>query len=192
MVNKVVYVLTSNKHKVIEIREILKEYNLTVEQARAPKIEIQAEDTEEVVRFSALRAREYVFVRPLLVEDSGLFIDALKGFPGTFSQQVYNNIGLEGVLKLTEGIENRRAYFKCSVACVCPDERIVVRSGIVRGRIAHEIRGTGGFGFDPIFIPEGYDSTFAELPSKVKNQRSHRALAFKRIVQDVMVFGDTE
>ncbi len=176
-----VYFLTSNLHKVLEAKKILRKYNIEVEMVKGPKVEIQSPSLERIVKFAAEYVKDKVHHRPLLIEDSGLFIESLSGFPGPYSHYVYDTIGIKGVLKLMEGVENRRAYFEAAVACLCSDDVIDVVTGRVYGTIANEPRGSKGFGFDPIFIPEGYDKTFAELGEDVKSEISHRAKALKAI-----------
>ena len=176
-----VYFLTSNYHKLMEARKILGGYGIEVEPIKGEKVEIQSPSLIEVVKFAAEYIKDKILQRPLLIEDSGLFIEALRGFPGPFSHYVYDTIGLEGVLKLLKDVENRKAHFEAAVACLCTDDRAEVSTGRVYGKIAHMPKGTKGFGFDPIFVPEGYDRTFAELGDEVKNKISHRAKALRAI-----------
>ena len=107
----------------------------------------------------------------------------MNGFPGPYSSYVYKTLGLNGILKLLDGIENRRAYFRAVAVLEHPVLGEQVFEGIVYGRIAHYPRGTGGFGFDPIFVPEGEEKTFAELPVSDKNKYSHRARAFRKLFE---------
>ncbi len=173
------YFVTGNRHKLEEAREALKDCGVELVQARAPKIEVQSMDVREVARTAALTA--YLYLRkPLVVEDTGLYIDALRGFPGAFAAHVYETIGLEGVLKLLEGVGDRGARFVTAVAAVIPPNVYVVE-GVVEGRIAEEPRGVRGFGYDPIFIPKGSGKTFAEMSLEEKNRFSHRAKAFRRL-----------
>lgn len=114
--------------------------------------------------------------KPLIVEDSGLFIQSLNGFPGAYSAWVQKKIGNSGILKLLAGSPDRSAYFK---SCVAYADRRGVRKfcGEVRGSICGMERGKGGFGYDPIFVPEGWTKTFAESET-LKNRLSHRTNAF--------------
>lgn len=168
---------TGNPKKAEEVRRILKPYGIEVDVAKVHKIEIQDENIERVAAFSA-RILSRRIGKPLIVEDTGLFIDALKGFPGSYSAYVYRTIGLIGVLKLMEGIDDRGAVFRCVVAYCEPGGKPIVFKGEVRGRIAYEIRGDAGWGYDPIFEPEGYGKTYAEL-GVYKDEVSHRAKAFR-------------
>jgi len=117
-----------------------------------------------------------------LADDSGMEVDALGGAPGVRSARyagepcnpAANN---EKLLTALTGVANRRARFRCVLALVGPGFPPETVEGVCEGVIAHEPRGTGGFGYDPLFIPDGYSQTFAELPPEVKNQISHRARA---------------
>ena len=169
---------TGNVNKVREASLILSRFNIGIRPVDVRKVEIQSDSIEEIVEY-ALRASCMDW---LVVEDDGLFIEALRGFPGPYSSYVYRTIGLEGVLKLMEGASNRSAYFK-SVVGLCMGGRIYLFTGVVKGMIAGEIRGSLGFGYDPIFIPEGYDKTFAEMGPVEKSRISHRARAFTSLAE---------
>jgi len=170
------YFATKNVHKYLEAREILSEYGLEVERLAVSKVEIQSESLEEIARFAveSIEASGAVFV-----EDAGLFVEALKGFPGPYSSYVYSTIGCRGLLKLMEGVRNRKAYFESAVALKLPDGRILSFEGFVEGVIAEEERGKEGFGFDPVFVPEGQDRTFAEMDRAEKCRISHRGRALR-------------
>src|SRR5271170_5624368 len=111
---KSVMLVTHNKRKFDEIGEIASKFNIRIEMpsAKTEKVEIQADSVVEVSKFSALEAYK-TLRRPLVVDDSGLFINALKGFPGVYSAYVLETLGNPGILKLMEGISNRKAYFEC-------------------------------------------------------------------------------
>ena len=140
----------------------------------------------------------------VFADDTGLEIDALDGRPGVYTARWYKRS--EGVKELTnereifaanrakalrelKGQANRGAQFKTVVTLIMKQSAVsnqpsdIQVNGIVRGRIGTEERGEGGFGYDPLFIPEGYDRTFAELPAEVKNSISHRARAMEALVQ---------
>ena len=174
------YIVTSNRHKLEEASRIAKRYQVALEQAPiTEKLEIQSNSLEEIALHAARHA--YKLTRlPLVVDDSGLFIDALEGFPGPYSSYVYKKIGYEGILKLLEGDKNRRACFKTVVALIWPPiEKIFL--GETCGRISNEPRGEGGFGFDPIFVPDGHTKTYAEMSLEEKNRVSHRFKAFAKL-----------
>ncbi|ASJ15994.1 non-canonical purine NTP pyrophosphatase [Thermococcus chitonophagus] len=171
-----IFFITSNPGKVKEASSLLKPLGIEVEQLKFPYPEIQADSLEEVVEFGIRWLKDKVS-KPFFIEDSGLFIEALEGFPGVYSAYVYRTIGLDGILKLMEGIENRRAYFKSVIGYY--DGKVHIFVGKVYGKISHEKKGTQGFGYDPIFVPDGYDKTFAEMTTEEKNAISHRGKALK-------------
>lgn len=134
-----------------------------------------------------LKARAWVAESGLacLADDSGLEVEALDGAPGIFSARVAKGHEVEWILNALKGIENRRARFVASLALCLPDsdsEKIFVAEGICSGKIINEPRGNNGFGYDPVFIPDGFNETFAELDSRVKNAISHRAIAFQNLL----------
>ena len=176
---KVVYLASTNVHKYLEAREVLASHGLSLAFLREDVPELQSDDLTEIAAWGARWAAEK-WDLPILVEDTGLFIEALNGFPGPYASYVLRTIGLKGILKLLEGVKDRRAYFKTALAfCDGRGAEPVVFTGEVRGIISHEPRGSGGFGYDPIFVPEGGDGrTFAEMTRAEKNALSHRARAF--------------
>lgn len=177
-------VVTENRNKFEEILEVAKEYGIKLEMCDGAKLEFQADSIEEVVLKSALLAYLYLR-RPVLVEDAGLFVESLNGFPGPYTNYVYKTIGIDGVLKLLNGIENRRACFKSAIALVY-NNRIYTSTGEVCGTISHIPRGSRGFGYDPIFIPSGESRTFAEMTIYEKNLYSHRAKATREVFKALL------
>jgi XTP/dITP diphosphohydrolase len=175
--------VTGNEAKFREAHSVAIRFGVRLVMVDVEKLEIQSDRLEEI-SLRAAREAYGVLRRPLVVEDSGLFIEALNGFPGPYSSYTYKTIGLGGVLRLLEGESNRRACFRSAVALVtgCHEE---VFTGEVCGYIAVEARGTRGFGFDPIFVPEGSEKTFAEMAAEEKNMYSHRARAFSLMAKRV-------
>ena len=175
------YLASRNAGKISELRKLGSCFGIEVVPVDLPKIEVQSESLEEISLYSAVNAF-LTFRKPLIVEDSGLYIEALNLFPGAYSSFVYKTIGIRGVLKLLEGVENRRAYFKSVIALAAPNlPEVKLFTGVVRGVIATEPRGSRGFGFDPVFIPEGSSKTFAEMGEDEKNEVSHRGRAFRAL-----------
>lgn len=118
--------------------------------------------------------------RKVIVEDDGLFVDSLSGFPGQYSSFVFKTIGNDGILKLLARSAKRSAYFLSMIAFY--DGRILsISEGRVNGKITDRIT-EGGWGYDPIFVPDGTDLTFAEL-EKNKNEYSHRKRALEKFAQ---------
>ncbi|VVB57310.1 Non-canonical purine NTP pyrophosphatase [uncultured archaeon] len=171
-----IFLLTSNRHKLEEANAILKPYNLKLIQKPAKGIEIQSDSVEEVARVCAQNAYRVLRV-PLIVEDSGLFVQALRGFPGVYSAAIYTQVGCEGILRLLAQERQRSARFVCALAYADRNGVRVFR-GVVHGRISPRVYRGAGFGYDPIFIPMGYSKPFSALPD-VKAKLSHRARAFE-------------
>ena len=172
--------VTSNSGKAREFQLLFEEAGLEIEIEPMKTVEIQADSLEEIAVFSSLQAYN-LLKRPVIVEDAGLFVESLNGFPGPYSSYVYKTLGAEGLLKLVG--EDRRAHFESVIAFYSREHGVKVFRGICRGRIAYEVRGTSGFGFDPIFIPENMNKTFAELGEVEKNKISHRGRAARKLVE---------
>lgn len=121
-----------------------------------------------------------------LADDSGLCIDALGGKPGIYSARYAETAPkrIERVLKELDGVNNRKAHFICSMTLIDPDGEVAFScEGVCEGQIIKEAKGTNGFGYDPIFMPDGYDKTIAELPEDEKNRISHRSKALGQILE---------
>jgi len=175
--SKPVWFITENQDKFREARSILDSQGIQIRQLKRAKVEIQDSSLEKIARH-AIKTASVDRRGLLLVEDSGLFIDALRGFPGPFSSYVYKTIGLKGILSLMHDQRKRNAYFQTSIAVASANVSPMVFTGTVRGSVSREIRGNSGFGYDPIFIPEGFKATFGQTKADFKNKTSHRARAF--------------
>ena len=176
-----IHLITSNKGKVEELSAILKPLGHEIEQTDLQCPELQANSLEEVILHGLDWLKEAVAGENVLIDDAGMFIEALKGFPGVYSRYAYDTIGLEGILKLMEGVENRRATFKCVLGFLRDNGKQYLLAGEVCGTLTTVKRGEGGFGYDPIFIVEGEEKTFAELDINRKNQISHRGKALEKL-----------
>jgi XTP/dITP diphosphohydrolase len=182
--------ITTNKHKVKEIREIAnsESKDITIAHLDYDYPEFQLDEIEAVAEESANYIRRYKPIKvekPFFIEDSGLTIHALNGFPGPFSAFVFNKIGNAGILKLMvdKKGEERRATFKTVVAiCESKEKAPMLFVGSAEGTIAEAARGEGGFGYDPIFELEGANKTFAEMSTEEKNVVSHRGQAFRKLL----------
>ena len=144
--------------------------------------EIQASSLEEVVDFG-LSSLQGKLKPPFVIDDAGVFIDNLQGFPGVYTRYVYDTIGLEGVLKQMENVDERECSFKCVLGLMTKFGEKHKFVGECRGILIDEQRGKGGFGYDPVFIPNGFDKTFAELTSEEKNSISHRGIAMRKLIE---------
>lgn len=173
---------THNQNKVEEVKAIFKEYNIKSLSDVGYHTEI-AETAKTFEGNALIKAKHIfkVFKTPVFADDSGLEVDALDGAPGVYSARYAgaeknhqkNNAKLLNALLDNN---NRKAQFKTVISYVDGDTEICFE-GIVRGKIASKIIGTGGFGYDPLFIPEGYSETFGTLPQEIKLKLSHRTRA---------------
>ncbi|HDS44874.1 MAG TPA: RdgB/HAM1 family non-canonical purine NTP pyrophosphatase [Methanomicrobia archaeon] len=181
--------ITANAHKVQEIQELAAAESraITIEHLDYDYPELQLDTLEEVARESATYIQNRITIkRPFFLEDSGLHIPVLNGFPGPFSAFVFRTIGNEGIVRLMAGQtgEARTATFKTVVAyCASRTATPLLFVGAVNGRIAETARGTNGFGYDPLFEISG--KTFAEMSRAEKNERSHRSRAFMKFLAHI-------
>jgi len=176
---KTIYFVTSNKGKVLEAKKKLSELDIKVIQKDIGYPEIQTDDLKKVVDSGIEHVKEKLDY-PFILEDAGLFIDSLEGFPGVFSAYIYHTIGCNGILKLMENVENRKAVFK-SVYGYYNNKKKKVFIGECKGFISKETTGNKGFGYDPIFLPVGKNKTFAQMTATEKNKISHRGKALDKL-----------
>jgi XTP/dITP diphosphohydrolase len=176
---RLVFFATGNLHKFDEAKRVLAKFDIATAMIKTKMSEIQDDDVENIAKISALEAAQRSHL-PVIVEDTGLFIEALNGFPGPYSKYVYHTIGMEGILTLLKNRQNRKAYFKSVVAFNDTKGAAKCFIGVAKGKITKEIRGICGFGFDPIFKPnEKQGKTFGELAVEEKNVISHRSRALR-------------
>lgn len=175
--------VTGNEGKAREVRDALQRTDVTVQREDIDLIEIDAPDVGDVAEQKARDAsRAMDGAGPVMVDDTGLYIPALNGFPGSHAGYVYKRLGCAGILRLMEREEDRSATFRTVIAVHLPDQDRVVRlEGSCTGTITDEERGTAGFGYDPVFVPDGHDRTFAE-DMKHKEAVSHRSEAIEKLV----------
>ena len=185
-------VATRNRHKTHEIQHILgPEFRVRDLGAHPEVSEIHETGTsfEENAKLKALAASRQL-AAVVIADDSGLEVDALGGAPGIYSARYAggNKTERTKIEKLLSELtrvratdDQRRARFRCVVALARNGSFLGTFEGVVEGRIANEMRGGSGFGYDPIFIPEGLEQTFGELPAEVKNNISHRAKAIRAL-----------
>ena len=186
MKQKIVFA-TNNAHKLEEVAAILGE-SYEVLSLRDIGCEADIPETADTFAGNALQKAQYVkehYGYDCFADDSGLEVDVLDGAPGVYSAR-YSGGGSEAnmdkLLHNLTGKNQRSAQFRTVIALLLGEETQLFE-GIVRGSIIEERRGEGGFGYDPIFVPEGYEHTFAELGSEVKNRISHRAKAVELLAQ---------
>ena len=167
---------TSNKEKLREFIEILK---TEVVQVDLELQEPQAIEVDDVVREKAMQAYR-ILKKPVLVEDTGLFVHSWGGFPGALVKLLIKSAGLGGFLDMMRSAVDRGATAKTAIAFY-DGHTVHIFSGSVDGTIAKEIKGRSGFGWDPIFIPAGYEKSFAELAGSIKNEISMRSIALNKL-----------
>lgn len=170
--------ITGNQHKVKEAQGILNTFGITLEHADLGYVEIQG-NLEDVARYGAQHVARRLG-KPVIVEDAGLFIKSLKWFPGTYSSYVQETLSNKGILKLMSDAEDRYAEFRSVVGYCTPKTEPEVFLGTVKGQIGRQEKGDYGFAYDPLFIPEGYDKSFGELETDVKNRFSHRRRSLEK------------
>ena len=168
-------VVTTSKNKLVEINQILgTDHN--VSNLDVP--EIQSLNLDEVIAAKARTAYRKI-KKPVLVEDISLEIKALKGLPGTFIKYFLKTLGTEGTVALVKG---KKTDTKVTAAVAIYDgKNLKIFKGKLVGTLSRKDRGVYGFGFDKVFIPKGYKKTFAQMPPKLKNKISHRAIALNKV-----------
>ncbi|TYK41739.1 non-canonical purine NTP diphosphatase [Bacteroides pyogenes] len=181
---------TNNAHKLEEISSILGD---KIELLSLKDIGCHADipETADTLEGNALLKSSFIYRNYGLNsfgDDTGLEVEALGGAPGVYSARYAGGEGhdsqanMRKLLCELEGVENRKARFRTAISLIL-DGKEYLFEGIIDGEIIKEKRGDSGFGYDPIFKPEGYEQTFAELGAGVKNEISHRALAVKKLAQ---------
>ena len=173
--------ITGNEHKVKEAENIFKDYDIELEHIDLGYDELQG--TLEEVALSGAKYASRKLDKPVIVEDAGLFIRALNGFPGTYSHYVQDTLGNQGILKLMEDVSDRYAEFRSVIGYCAPNSEPKTFLGKVKGEIAVEERGDLGFAFDPLFYVPSEDKTFGELTTEEKNQFSHRKNSLMKFIE---------
>ena len=181
-------IASNNTHKINEIKTLFQDLNLTVfPYSQVFDNHIEALEDGQTFEENALKKVKAFAPHPdhiYLSDDSGLVVDALDGRPGIHSAR-YGGPGATSTQQCEKILEEmalknkRAARFVCVIALLFPTGDAFTVSGIVEGTIANTIKGQHGFGYDPIFIPEGFDKTFSELGQAIKNSLSHRSRALK-------------
>jgi XTP/dITP diphosphohydrolase len=180
---------TNNKHKLDEIRKIT-DGSLQILSLADIHCNDEIEETGTTLEENALLKARYIkekYGYDCFADDTGLEVEVLGGAPGVYSSRYAGEAcnpedNMAKLLHALEGVKNRNARFRTVIALLIGNEKQFFE-GEVNGKIIEERRGEAGFGYDPIFIPDGYERTFAELGNDVKNQISHRALATRQLAQ---------
>lgn len=180
-----------NAGKIKEIKQMLKPLKIEVksfEDIDFPDVEETGTTFTENSLLKSTQIAKFAGM-PCIADDSGLCVDALNGAPGVYSARYAPNrdfgAGMDKLLAemSAAGNDDRSAHFSCVISLAYPDGKYEVFEGRVNGKIAKQKHGNGGFGYDPIFIPEGYDKSFAELGADVKNKISHRGRAMQKLLE---------
>jgi XTP/dITP diphosphohydrolase len=181
-----IYFVTGNTNKFNEVSRLFSKENIkySLKQKDSATLEIQARSIKDVASFKLNSVKGKV-AGSFFIEDAGFFVDnPLNGFPGVYSSYVMKTIGNKGILRLIEDFDASKAHFTTIIAFYFePLDKDFFFEGEVHGKVSNTIRGSGGFGFDPIFLPNDIpDKTFAELSTEEKNKISHRGKAWRKFV----------
>ena len=179
---------TSNRNKLEEIKKLIPD---SIQLLSMAELGIHGElpETKQTIKENAIQKAEALYDKIKVnsfAEDTGLEVDALNGAPGVYTARYAGNrkdssANMKLLLENLKNKSDKGAQFRTNIALIWNKETHIFE-GIVRGKIANQERGKGGFGYDPIFIPDGHERTFAELPSEIKQNISHRARAFRRMM----------
>ncbi len=159
------------------------EDGFSIEWVKLSYEEIQADETSEISLDSAKKL-SHTISDTFFLEDTGLYIESLRGFPGPYSSFVAKKLGNNGILKLLEG-KDRKARF-VTVITLVENMKFHQFEGVLEGTISIDQKGTGGFGFDPIFVPNGEYRTLAEMSTEEKNRISHRSRALELLISHLI------
>lgn len=179
---------THNQNKVHEVNAILSDMGIHISSLSEIEMHEEIVENGKDLKENAWIKSDYIYQKlggNVIADDTGLEVDALAGAPGVYSAryagpQRSSQDNMDLLLRNLNNSADRSAQFRTVLAAWIDDKRYTFE-GIVRGRIDHQQKGNGGFGYDPIFIPEGYDLSFGELPLSTKNKISHRGRAFQAL-----------
>ena len=192
------FVLASNnKKKLAELKTILADLNAEVLSQSEAGLNFEAEETGVTFEENALikaKAAADALNETAIADDSGLVVEALGGEPGVYSAR-YGGDSCHSdeertalLLKNMEGVTDRSAMFVSCIACVFPNGELITARGECKGTIIHSARGDGGFGYDPVFVPDGMQKTMAELSPEEKNAVSHRGAALRNFETKLRIY----
>lgn len=183
-------IASNNEGKIKEYKEILEPFGYDVISQKEAGIDIEIPETGTSYRENALLKAEGIYKltkTAVLSDDSGLSIDFLNGGPGLYSARFKSNLSQKEknqyIIDEMKDTDNRKAKFVCSICFIFENGEKIEVQGICNGKISRKIEGERGFGYDPIFIPDGYDKTFSDIGQEEKNKISHRAIAIKELIE---------
>ncbi|MFQ6124934.1 MAG: XTP/dITP diphosphatase [Candidatus Heimdallarchaeota archaeon] len=174
------YFVTSNEHKFREAQTFLQTLKIDIKHICTHYTEIQHQNLTKIAKYGAIEVSKK-YKGKIFVEDAGLFVTHLNGFPGPYSNYAYLTIRPVGLLKLLDGVKDRSAYFQSVIALAREGVLEAVFDGKIMGSISETLRGHLGFAFDVCFIPEGFNKTFAEISLHEKNKISHRRRSLEKL-----------
>ncbi len=181
-------IATNNKGKVIEISDLLNNFAIEIVAATNFNLMEPEENGNSFIENAEIKSRYYskLTCLPALADDSGLEVDALNGLPGIYSARWAGlnkdfNSAMSRIAEEIKDSKNLSARFICALSLCWPDGEVINVEGKVEGRLNFPPCGSNGFGYDPIFIPNGYEKTFAQMPKKLKESLSHRTDAFNKL-----------
>ena len=180
---------TNNAHKLQEVSEILED-KIQIMNLKDIHCDEEIPETSDTIEGNAYQKANYIYEHyhvDCFADDTGLEVEALNGAPGVYSAryagpQHNSKDNIRKLLTDMQDIENRNAQFRTAIVLIL-DGKIHLFEGNIKGTIIRSERGSGGFGYDSVFVPDGFEKTFAELGEEIKNKISHRAIATKKLVK---------
>jgi len=184
------FFFSNNKNKTTEIKKIFKRFNFEILSLGDLDISEEPKEDGQTFEENAKIKSDYGFNKtgfPCFADDSGICIESLDWKPGVLSKRFLNNFKsneacFESIIKSTKKNSKQNAYFKTSISLTVKNNQNVIFNGKIDGKISEQAKGRFGFGYDPIFIPNNYKRTLAELSIKEKNEISHRSIAVKKLI----------
>jgi len=181
---------SNNKNKIIEIKKIFKKHNLRILSLSDLKINDEPKENGQNFEENATIKSEYGFRKtgiPCFADDSGICIESLNWKPGVLSKRFLNSFKnneycFRSIIKSVKSSGKLNAYFKTSISLTIEKNQNILFNGRIEGKISDQTKGDFGFGYDPIFVPEFYDKTLAEMSTKEKNKISHRSIAVTKLI----------
>ena len=181
---------SNNKNKIIEIKKIFNKFSLKLLSLNDLNISNEPEETGKTFEENAKIKSDYGFIKtgiPCFADDSGICIESLNWKPGVLSKRFLKNFKsnescFKSIIKSIKENGKQKAYFKTSISLTFKNNQNVIFNGKIDGKISEKIKGRFGFGYDPIFIPENYNKTLAELSTNRKNEISHRFIAVTKLI----------
>ena len=181
---------SNNKNKIIEIKKIFKKHNLRILSLSDLKINDEPKENGQNFEENAKLKSDYGFKKtgiPCFADDSGICIESLNWKPGVHSKRFLNSFKnneycFRSIIKSIKSSGKQNAYFKTSISLTIKKNQNILFNGRIEGKISDQIKGDFGFGYDPIFVPEFYEKTLAEMSTKEKNKISHRSIAVTKLI----------